>query len=88
MSATQAQATQNKPEHGTKRTVVQLVVYRPDVRFIGINRKGGAVRIHLMDIENPDLELEYDSNWDAWTARFPNGPWQQICVFEPQAEAE
>jgi hypothetical protein len=78
-------ATQNTPEHGTKRTVAQLVSYRPDMRVIGIDRKGLAVVIPLM-IADEKLVLECDANWKAWTVRLPKGRYQQISVFEPQAE--
>jgi hypothetical protein len=73
------------PEHGTKRTIAQLASYRPDVRFIAINRKGGAYEVHSSQL-GQEVELEYDSLYHAWTARFAKGVWQQISVFEPVAE--
>lgn len=69
----------------SKMRLIDIIAGRPDIRIIGIDRKGVAVVIPLT-LADQNVFLEYDVNWKAWTARLPKGKYQQICVFEPQAE--
>jgi hypothetical protein len=64
-----------------KKTVQQLL--SEGRRLIGISRSGKAGRIAVPTFKQSEIELTYQPDWNAWSVRIANGPYQQLCVFEP-----
>ncbi len=61
--------------------------HRRDVRLIGIKRNGDAVRVHIFDGKvDVNAEMTWFPDWNAWSVRLAQGPYQQLCIFE-RAEA-
>ncbi len=76
----QATATQT-------RTVAEILAENPDLRVMGINRRGEAMRIFAPAYLH-GISMEYALEYSAWTARLPKGTYQQVTIYLPQAEAE
>jgi hypothetical protein len=65
----------------TTKTVQQLM--QDGLRLIGIDRRGNASRIACPTTKQSEIELTHQPDWNAWSIRLANGPYQQLCVFEP-----
>ena len=69
------------------RTVAEILSENPDLRVMGINRRGEAKPI-LDPAFLYGVSMEFVEEYIAWTARLPKGIFQQVCIFLPVGEAE
>jgi hypothetical protein len=67
------------------KTVKKILADRPTARVIGINRRGEAMRIFIPAYLHK-IEMTWNEDWQAWSARLAKGVYQQICVFTPIVE--
>ncbi len=69
------------------RTVAEILSENPDLRVMGINRRGEAMRIFAPAYLH-GISMEFVPEYSAWTARLPKGVYQQVCIYLPVAESE
>lgn len=69
-------------------TLRELITKFPSKHVVFIDRRGVAISVPGRSVASHCCNhfLTYDANWQAWTVRLVKGRYQQISVFEPQAE--